>query len=88
MEFYADKAIQYDDINETIDYDYITKRIIKEVEDSQYFLLEKLADNILNIITEDVKIIKASVEIDKLCAITLADSVSIISNFSRHGKNE
>jgi len=88
MEFDCDKAIESDHISETIDYDIITKRIMQLVESSRYFLLEKLATNILKLIIEENNITKARVEVDKPNAIPLADSVSAICNYNKYETNE
>ncbi len=77
MTFDATKATQNDDLNDTVDYNAITKKITKEIEASGFFLLEKLADVILNIIMESPLVNEASVRVDKPNALHFADSVSI-----------
>lgn len=77
MEFDAGKSIETDDIKDTVDYKVITKRIIKEVEASEFQLLEKLTQTVLNIVMENQQVQKASVRIDKPFALRFADSVSI-----------
>jgi D-erythro-7,8-dihydroneopterin triphosphate epimerase len=73
----AAKACETDAIKDAVDYKAITKRIIKEVEASKFFLLEKLAKLILNIILDDPKVEEAVVRVDKPLALRFADSVSI-----------
>jgi len=77
MDFDAAKSSQSDNVNDTVDYKDITKDIIKEVESSKYFLLEKLADQILHIILKHPRVTRATVKIDKPFALRFADSVSI-----------
>ena len=77
IEFDGAKATSSDNIQDTIDYKTINKKIIEMVESSKFFLLEKLADTILKIIMEDKKVIKAKVEVDKPGALRFTDSVSI-----------
>ena len=77
MEFDAAKAISTDNIKETVDYRTLTKKIIKKVESSDFFLLEKLTDCVLNIVMENLKIKWASVRIDKPRALRFARSVSV-----------
>src|SRR5262245_26451865 len=77
IEFDGNKASQTDRIEDTVDYKRINKRIIELVESSQYFLLEKLADAILQNIMEDPRVLKAHVEVDKPHALRFADSVSV-----------
>ncbi len=77
------KAMDSDRIEDTVNYKSMTKRIISEVEQSKFFLLEKLAHHILQIALEDKKIKKATVEIDKPSALRFADSVSVCCSAGR-----
>ena len=77
LEFDATQASKSDNLADTVDYKAITKNIIQLVESSQYFLLEKLADQILQLVLTNTRIIHATVEIDKPQALRFADSVSI-----------
>ena len=78
LEFDGRKAAESDDIEDTVDYKTLTKRIISEVEQSQFYLLEKLANHVLKIIMENPNVLRAVVEVDKPHALRFADSVSII----------
>ena len=78
--FDATKASKSDNIKDTIDYKLLTKRIIGEIEPSSFFLLEKLAKHILEIIMENPLVKEATVRIDKPLALRFADSVSIELN--------
>ena len=71
------QAAQSDQIGDAFNYKTITKRIIKFVESSDFFLLEKLVDQILKFIMQDENVIAATVEIDKPAALRFADSVSL-----------
>jgi len=77
IEVDTEKAGESDDIDDAVNYKTITKSIIKEIEGSDYFLLEKLANSVLRLITKNSKIRKATVKIDKPSALRFADSVSI-----------
>ena len=55
----------------------ITKKIIEKVENSSFFLLEKLTDVILNIVLENPLVCESSVRVDKPNALRFADSVSV-----------
>ena|SRR3989338_5296827 len=77
LEFDARKACASDNIRDTVDYKAITKRIITAVEASDFLLLEKLTDTVLNIVMEDPKVKGAMVRVDKPFALRFADSVSI-----------
>jgi len=77
IEFDALKSSRSDNIDDTVDYKAITKRIIKEVESSKFYLLEKLCQRILDIIIDHPLVTKASVRIDKPGALRFATSVSV-----------
>lgn len=77
LELDASSAAQTDRIEDTLNYKTLTKRIISEVESSKFFLLEKLAHHILNLVLEDKKAIRGTVEVDKPQALRFADSVSV-----------
>lgn len=77
LEFNASKAIKTDDVKDTVDYKVITKKIIQHVEESKYFLLEKMAGSVLKIILDDPKVKRAKVRIDKPGALRFARSVSV-----------
>lgn len=71
------KAASEDAVAAALDYKRITKRIIHYVEENRFLLLERLAQDILDIIMEAPQVVKASVEIDKPHALRFADSVSV-----------
>ncbi len=77
LELDASSAAQTDRIEDTLNYKTLTKRIISEVESSEFYLLEKLAHHILNLVLEDNKAIRGTVEVDKPQALRFADSVSV-----------
>ncbi len=77
MEFDGSHAGLSDKIEDTVDYKKINKNIIRRVEESQFFLLEKLAQMILETVMEDSRVLKAKVEVDKPGALRFADSVSV-----------
>jgi D-erythro-7,8-dihydroneopterin triphosphate epimerase len=76
-EFDASKAAQSDAIADTIDYKKLKKKIMEEVENSRYRLLEKLARRVLEIAMEDARVTSATVRVDKPQALRFARSVSI-----------
>jgi len=83
IEFDATKAIERDKINNSLNYKSITKKVISEVENSSFHLLEKLADFILNSIMEDKNVLSATVEVDKPHSLRFAESVSVVVSDSR-----
>jgi len=86
LDYDASKAIASDDLRKTIDYKALTKQIIKEVEASQFFLLEKLSGRILDIVTAHPAVLEAVVRVDKPQALRFADSVSVELSWSRKVK--
>lgn len=71
------QAAQSDRIEDTIDYKQLKKKIIQGVENSNFFLIEKLASHILEIVMKNPKVVRATVEVDKPGALRFSDSVSI-----------
>jgi D-erythro-7,8-dihydroneopterin triphosphate epimerase len=72
-----EKVVETDDIEDGIDYKVITKKIIDEVEKTEFSLLEKLAGFILDIVMANERIDRATIEIDKPHALRFARSTSI-----------
>jgi len=77
IDYDAKRSSQTDKLKDTLDYKGITKSIVKMAETSDYFLLEKLADSILNIILEHPLAKQVTVRVDKPAALRFADSVSV-----------
>ena len=72
-----ESAVASDDLADGVDYKTIKYRIVQEVEKTSFYLIEKLAGFILDIVLENEKVTKATVEIDKPHALRFAESVSI-----------
>ena len=77
MEYNSARARSTDSLEYTIDYKILTKKIIKEVEASSFFLLERLSEFVLKMVMEDKKVKKATVRIDKPHALRFARSVCV-----------
>ena len=75
--FDATKSSMSDNLKETVDYKVITKKIISITEDSSFYLIERLAKVILDIVCEHPLVEKANVIIDKPAALRFSDSVSV-----------
>jgi D-erythro-7,8-dihydroneopterin triphosphate epimerase len=78
MEFDGNTAAESDSIDDTIDYKAVKREIIKEVENARYYLLDRLASQILKVIMKEEKVRRATVEVDKPQALRFADSVSVV----------
>ncbi|MGB3535410.1 MAG: dihydroneopterin aldolase [Microcoleaceae cyanobacterium] len=77
IRFDAAKAGRSDCVEDTVNYKTIAKRIIETVEQSQFYLVEKLAQVILDIAMENPQVVEAWVKVEKPFALRFADSVSI-----------
>ncbi len=73
----SEKAGKTDDLKYAVDYNALSKRIINKLSKTKFFLLEKLAQETLDIVLEDKLIKEAKVTIYKPKALANADSVSI-----------
>ena len=77
LEFDAGRAAKTDNINDTIDYKTLTKKVIKTVEESHFNLLEALTHVLLDLVMENPRVNAAAVRVDKPKALRFADSVSV-----------
>ncbi len=78
MAFDIQKAAETDDIQFTLDYKTVSKRIIGFVESSQFFLVEKLITEIANIILNEFEVPWVKISLNKKGAIRGASDVGII----------
>ena len=70
-------AAKSDDVVDTVNYRTITKRVIEQVENSQYYLIETLAERITEICFQDAHVQKVQVSVDKPGALRFARSVGV-----------
>lgn len=66
-----------DDIEDAVNYRTITKRVIAMVENSQFYLVEKLAAEIAAICLEDSRVARAAIRVEKPGALRFARSVGV-----------
>lgn len=71
------KAGRTDDIEDTINYKTIKKRILRLVEKSSFFLVEKLAEEIAKLCLKERTIERVTVTLDKPGALRFARSVAV-----------
>lgn len=71
------KACQSDRIEDTVDYKSVKKRIVAMVEASEFFLIERLAEEIARICLEPPAVALAQVTVDKPGALRFARSVAV-----------
>ncbi|WP_137818066.1 dihydroneopterin triphosphate 2'-epimerase [Pseudomonas sp. 2FG] len=70
-------AVQVNDIEHALNYRTITKAIIQHVEGHRFALLERLTQEILDLVMSHPSVRYAEVEVDKPHALRFAESVSI-----------
>ena len=66
-----------DDIDDAVNYRTITKQVIRLVEESSFFLVEKLAHEIASICLADPRVERAQVRVEKPGALRFARSVGV-----------
>jgi len=77
LDFDPEKAIASDSMEDTVDYKKLKRRVIEEVEQSRFQLLEKLTSHVLHIVMEDNRVLSATVRIEKPSALRFAKAVSV-----------
>ncbi|WXL24728.1 dihydroneopterin triphosphate 2'-epimerase [Ectopseudomonas mendocina] len=73
----AAEAVRDNDIDHALNYRTITKAIIQHVEGNRFALLERLTQEILDLVMSNQAVHYAEVEVDKPHALRFAESVSI-----------
>lgn len=72
------KAAASDDIADTLDYKAVSKRVISFVEESSFFLVEKLAEEVARIVIDEFGVPWVRLTLNKQGAIRGASDVGII----------
>ena len=83
MDIDGEQAALSDKIEDTLDYEVITKSVIHHVEGHSFKLIETLVNQLLAIIMKHDKVKHAHVEIDKPGALRFSDSVSVSNQKSK-----
>lgn len=79
----AADAVVINEIEYALNYRTITKAIISHVESNRFALLERLTQEVLDIIMQHSQVRYTEVEIDKPHALRFAESVSITLSAER-----
>jgi len=66
-----------DDLEDSVDYRALTKRIIALVEGSNFHLVEKLASEIASLCLKDRRVKRARITVEKPLALRFARSVGV-----------
>src|SRR5690606_32386406 len=72
----ADSAVEINRIEHALNYRTITKAIISHVESYRFALLERLTQEVLDIVLDNEQVRYAEVEVDKPHALRFSESVS------------
>ncbi len=75
--FDASKAQLSDNLEDTIDYQELVKVIAERVEESRFYLVERLADYIATLVMENKRIVWVKVRVEKPDALRVADSAGV-----------
>lgn len=73
----AQVAVEENEIEYALNYRTITKAIIAHVENNRFALLERLTQELVNLVMEYKEVQYVEVEVDKPQALRYSDSVSI-----------
>lgn len=79
----AEMAVAINEIEHALNYRTITKAIISHVESNRFALLERLTQEVLDIVMQHEQVRYAEVEVDKPHALRFAESVSITLSAAR-----
>ena len=77
MEFDISKAAKSDDINDSLDYKKVTKRIISLWEKANSYLVENLIEKIAQVVLKEFPVSKVTVSLEKPGALRGSKSVGI-----------
>lgn len=78
MEFDIRKAGQSDEIADTLDYKAVSKRLIQFVEDSEFQLVEALAEHCADIVLAEFPVNKVQLKLSKPGAVRGSSAVGVI----------
>ena len=79
----AAQAVELNQIDQVLNYRTITKTVIRHVEDNRFALLERLTQELLDLVMSHSEVRYAEVEVDKPHALRFAESVSITLSADR-----
>jgi D-erythro-7,8-dihydroneopterin triphosphate epimerase len=76
-------AARTDQIEDAVNYRTITKNVIDLVENSRFFLVERMADEIARLCLRDPRVDAVRVSIEKPAALRFARSVGVVIRRTR-----
>ena len=72
-----------DEIEDAVDYSTLTKRIVRLVEESRFYLVERMAAEIAAVCLDDPRVERATIRVEKPGAVRFARSVGVEIDRSR-----
>lgn len=75
--YHAQAAVEENEIEFALNYRTITKAIIVHIENNRFALLERLTQDLVNLVMEYKEVQYVEVEVDKPQALRYSDSVSV-----------
>lgn len=75
--YHAQAAVEENEIEYALNYRTITKAIITHIENNRFALLERLTQDLVNLVMEYKEVQYVEVEVDKPQALRYSDSVSV-----------
>ena len=66
-----------DDVQDTVDYKQLKKRVMDHLEGHSFALIERMAYEVAGVCLDDDRVQRADVRVDKLGALRYADSVEV-----------
>lgn len=85
MEADLSRACASDNIEDTVDYKRVKQSVLKLVENSEYLLIERLADAIARTCLQEKQVQTVHVSLDKPGALRFARSVAVEITRTRDG---
>ncbi|WP_373185310.1 dihydroneopterin triphosphate 2'-epimerase [Halopseudomonas sp.] len=79
----AAEAVEVNQIDQALNYRTITKAVIRHVEENRFALLERLTQELLDLVMAHPEVEYAEVEVDKPHALRFAESVSVSLSAAR-----
>jgi len=76
-------AARSDDIADAVNYRTIAKQVIELVEGSEFFLVERMAEEIASVCLRDPRVQRVKVRVEKPVALRFARSVGVCIERSR-----
>ncbi len=77
LELDLDSAARRDELDATVDYDWLCRRVRRQVESTRRSTLEAVAGDVLSICLEDARVQSARVRVDKPQAVRGVATVSV-----------